>query len=68
MRTIDEVIDELKRTTGVRFGSNKKYDKAVIRLDLMPDVLHYLEEYRESQKKTRRDRLIDSLREVRGEL
>lgn len=51
MRTIDEVIDELKRTTGVRFGSNKKNDKAVIRLDLMPDVLHYLREYMDSQKR-----------------
>lgn len=67
MRTIDEVIDELKHTTGVRFGSNKKYDKAVVRLDLMPDVLHYLREYRDSQKMTRTERLIDVLREVRGE-
>ena len=51
MRTIDEVIEELRRTTGIRFASKKEYDKAVVRLDLMSDVLHYLKEYRDSQKK-----------------
>lgn len=67
MRTIDETIEELRRTTGVRFASKKEYDKAVIRLDLMPDVLHYLEEYKNLAEKPRNQRLIDVLREVRGE-
>ena len=67
MRTIDELIEELKHTTSIRFASKKKDDKAVIRLDIMPDIMYYLREYRDSEKKTKRQRLIDDLREIRGE-
>jgi len=31
------------------------------------DIIHYLEEYRNLQKMTRTERLIDVLRKVRGE-
>lgn len=77
MKSIDEVIKAVHHCgllTG--FDDTYEYDGGCPYEDcveceqkkmLGKDIIQYLEKYRDSQKTTRTERLIDVLREVRGE-
>lgn len=77
MKSIDEVIKAVHHCgllTG--FDDTYEYDggcpyedclKCEQKRVLGKDIIYYLEKYRDSQKMTRTERLIDVLREVRGE-
>lgn len=77
MKSIDEVIKAVHHCgllTG--FDDTYEYDGGCPYADcskceqkrmLGKDIIYYLEKYRDSQKTTRTERLIDVLREVRGE-
>lgn len=77
MKSIDEVIKAVHHCgllTG--FDDTYEYDGGCPHEDcskceqkrmLGKDIIYYLEKYRDSQKMTRTERLIDVLREVRGE-
>lgn len=69
MKTIDEVITALEICISGSFCVDKcPYSKdGCIEHGTGKDSLYYLKEYRDSQKMTRTERLIDVLREVRGE-
>ena len=77
MKSIDEVIKAVHHCgllTG--FDDTYEYDggcpyedcsKCEQKRMVGKDIIHYLKEYRDLQKMTRTERLIDVLREVRGE-
>ena len=77
MKSIDEVIKAVHHCgllTG--FDDTYEYDggcpyedcsKCEQKRMLGKDIIYYLKKYRDSQKMTRAERLIDVLREVRGE-
>lgn len=77
MKSIDEVIKAVHHCgllTG--FDDTYEYDggcpyedcsKCDQKRMLGKDIIHYLEEYKDLQKVTRTERLIDVLKEIRGE-
>ena len=75
MKSLDEVIDAMERCSKPHYfdcrGCPYEDDDCEVECrsdDRDADVLHYLKEYRESKSPLmRRKRLIDVLREVRGE-